>query len=320
MQAEIRKKKKINWQRVAFIVSFTIIPVASFLLFYVYVNIDSLVMAFRTPDGTGTGLRFAGFENFKWVFQRLFHGSESAEMAATEDLRLAFKNTALTWLLNQVMFIGGIMVAYFIYKKIPGHKAFRIIFNLPGLISGVVVSFFYIELMSPSSGFPAFLEKLFHLDYTLRSPLKDSTFANPMVFLNIIWLSFPGSLIIWGGTFSRIPDSLIEQGKLDGVNWIQELFLIILPLVWPTLVLFISSNIAGFFGASGSVFLLTQGDYGTNTISNWMYMRTLESVSPYSSVGIYYVAAMGLVFSLVATAVALTLRFFLNRRVEETQY
>ena len=174
--------------------------------------------------------------------------------------------------------------------------------------------------MSPSSGFPSLLEKLFALDYNLRSPLKDSTFANPMVFVNIIWLSFPGSLIIWGGTFSRIPDSLIEQGKLDGVNWVQELFRVILPLVWPTLVLFISSNVAGFFGANGNVFLLTQGDYGTNTISNWMYMRTLESVSPYSSVGIYYVAAMGLVFSIVATAIAFTLRFFLNRRVEETQY
>lgn len=106
-------------------------------------------------------------------------------------------------------------------------------FYLPSIVSGVVVSFFFTTFVSPQSFFPGFLEKLYNLDYPLYNSLVDSTFANKMVLLHMVWLTFPANLIIWGGTFSRIPESVIESSRLDGVNWVQEMFVIILPLVWP---------------------------------------------------------------------------------------
>lgn len=306
----LKKRKALD---ALFYLSFMIIPLITFLVFYVYVNVDSFIMAFQKPeDGK---LTFAGIENFKWVFEKIKYGSTIEQ----DNIRLAFVNTFKTFGVQLVMFPVGLFVSYFIYKKILGYKAFRVIFYLPTIISGVVVSFFYLKFMQ--NGFmPKLLTKLYHLDYNLTNPLIDSRFANKMVLLHFIWLSFPGQLIIWGGTFSRIPESIIESAKLDGVSWVREMFGIILPLVWPTFVLMITLQISGVFGSSGAVFLLTQGQKGTQTVSNWMYMQIYYSNDPQASQSLYRVAAMGMMLTFISCMIAILVRKFLVSRIEETTY
>lgn len=310
IKADARKHKIM---RALFIISFTALPIISFLVFYVYVNLNSFIMAFQKPiDGV---IEFVGFENFEWVIERIINGST----IPSDDLRLAFGNTFKTFGINMIMYPIGLGISYFIYKKIWGYKVFRILFYLPSIVSSVVVSFFFKELMSPSGFFPGLLEELYDLDYELYNPLVDSTFANKMIFLHMIWLGFPGNLIIWGGTFSRIPDSIIESARMDGVGWVRELFQIILPLVWPTFVLTITTAFAGMFGATGAVFLLTYGEYGTQTISNWMYMRVQQSTNPLAT-PLYRVSAMGFMLTAVSCIVAFTVKKFLTDRMEDVQY
>ena len=310
MSSDLMKRKI---RRALFIISFVILPVAAFLLFYVYVNLDAFVMAFQKPEKGK--LVWAGVENFQWVFDRIKNGST----IETDDLQLAFVNTFKTFGVQMLMYPLGIINAYFVYKKIWGYKTFRVIFYLPSIVSSVIVSMFFLELMSPSGFFPALLTKICKLDYTLYNPLLDSNFANPMVFLHMIWLGFPGNLIIWGGTFSRIPDSLIESARLDGVGWVKELVLIIVPLVWPTFALTLTLTVCGIFGSTGAVFLLTGGNYGTQTVSNWMYMNILTSNNPQAK-PLYRISAMGLMLTVVSCALAFTVRKFLASRITEVQY
>ena len=149
-------KKKQKILRILFILSFTIIPVVHFLLFYVYVNLDSFVMAFQKPNDTRTGLVFT-WDNFDYIFKLFKEGSSFPEW----DLKLAFGNTFKTFLVQMIMYPIGLLVSYFIYKKIWGYKAYRVIFYLPTIISSVVVSYFFQELMSPTSSFfPKLLYKI----------------------------------------------------------------------------------------------------------------------------------------------------------------
>ena len=313
-----RKKKSAaighrRLMRTLFILSFIIIPLVHFGVFYVYVNFDSFIMAFQKAENGK--IVFTGLDNFKWVFERIRHGSTVPE----DNLRLAFINTFKTFGLQIVLFPIGMFVSYFIYKKIRGYRVFRVLFYLPTILSPVVVGFFYIELMSAGSFVSHIIEKLWGLDYTL-SPLADTDFANFAVLLQVFWLGFPGNLIVWGGTFSRIPDSVLESARLDGVNWLQEMFRIILPLVWPTFVLMVTTSIAAVFGSTGSVFLLTGGLYDTQAVSNWMYTKVLQSTNPYRSNNLYRVSALGLMLTVLSCAVALFVRKFLSSRVEETTY
>ena len=294
-----------KWKRAGFILSFTILPTITFLVFYVYVNFDSVIMAFQQNGHSGFTLN-----NFGKVFSDLF--PLNAEMSE------AFKNTFITFGVNMVLFIVGVFVSYFLYKKIFLYKAFRIIFYLPSILSAVVLCSIYYELLQ-TDAVKTLVQRMFSLDYKPRL-FSDEKFANASVIINMIWLTFPGNLIIWGGTFSRVPDGIIESAKIDGVNWVQEAFRIIIPIVWPTFMLMLVLQIAGVFGASGQVFLLTQGMYGTQTISNWMYMQVYNSTNPYASGTLYYVAAMGLMLTVISCAIAILVRKFLTSKIEETTY
>ncbi len=307
----IKKKKRNTWQENLFIVYCIIIPIVSFLVFYVYVNFNSFLMAFQRPKN---GQLTWTLDNFVWVWKRITEGSTSD----VDNLQIAFKNTFLTFGVQIALFFVGLIVSYVIYKQILGYRAFRILFYLPSIISSVVTSFFYIELMN-SEGLSNLLTNLFNLDYVLKSPLSDSTFSNMMILLNVVWLGIPSNLILWGGAFSRIPTAVLESARIDGCGWVRELFQIIIPIIWPTFVMLITTNLAGIFGATGSVFLLTGGKFGTQTVSNWLYMK-VQSAGTDMDLNLYRASALGLVLTIISCAIAVLSRFFLNRYVEEVEF
>ena len=49
VKKDVNLKKKKTEERL-FILSFMIVPVISFLVFYVYVNFNSILMAFQLPE------------------------------------------------------------------------------------------------------------------------------------------------------------------------------------------------------------------------------------------------------------------------------
>ena len=136
----------------------------------------------------------------------------------------------------------------------------------------------------------------------------------------MVWLTFPGNLLIWGGTFSRISDSVLEAAKLDGVNWVQEAFKIIIPMVWPTFSLLLVMMFAGIFASSGQVFLLTGGNYGTQTLSSWMYIQVYaSSVDPRSNL-FNFMSALGLVITLISSVIAISLKKISSKAFEGVEY
>lgn len=309
-------KRKVR--RVLFILSFITIPILHFLVFYVYVNFDSLLLSLQTiKDGE---LTFCAFDNFKRVFDRLAQSSLEGIAGGAQDLRLALCNTFLTFGITVLLFPVGMFVSYFIYKKIVGYKVFRVLFYLPVIISPIVMAFFYSQILQDGTFMTDFI---LHLAGKPKGtvPLTSNELSNAMVLAQVIWLGIPNNMILWSGAFTRIPDSIVESARMDGVGWVREMFQIILPLVWPTFVLLVVTSIANCFGATGNVFLLTKGDYGTQTLSNWMYMQ-VQTASAAGRVdnALTLVSAMGVMISAIAIAVALLVRKFLTSRIEEVQY
>lgn len=304
-----KHKKTIKISRIIFILSFITIPTVYFFVFYVYVNLNSFVMAFQLGRG---GVSYWTFENFTRFF------SEFTTNGTT--MSMAFKNTAISFLIQQFMFLVSFFVSYFLYKKIFLYKFFRISFFLPSIIAGTIINSVFTRVVGVDGFIAPLIQKMVGLEY-VPELLADSSFANPTVFANMMWLSFAGNMVLFGGAFGRIPESVIESAKLDGVNWVQEAFRIIIPMVWPTIGLLLMLNIANIFGASGNVFLLTKGEYGTQTLSNWMYMQIYNLTGdPSQSNGFNYMSAVGLLMSAIAVTLAFTLRKLSGKIFDEVQY
>ncbi len=301
-----RKGKPINRRRVLFIICCCILPVINWLIFYVAANLSSFVMAFTNKDGA------LSFDNFIRFWGELHN--------PVSEIRVAFKNTFLTFAIILVSFPFKVLVSYFIYKKVPGATIYRILFFLPSIIFSVALAMIFQKMISVNGFIAHWVQDWMGL----ASPpdlLADSRFANAVVLLHMVWLSFPGDLIIWGGTFSRIPTDVLESGRIDGVNWWQEFIKITVPMVWPTVALQMVLMFCGIFGASGAVFLLTGGQYGTMTLTAWMYLQLYNlSGSQYTSNAYNYMSAVGLIITVIAIAISLGIRKWTDKAFEEVEF
>lgn len=288
--------------RTLFIICCITLPIIQFLVFYVYTNASSVILAFTDTKGNFT------FDNFARFFKEF--------SMKTSSIRIAFKNTLLTFSILFITFPFKTLVSYFLYRKIPGYRVYRILFFLPMVIFSICTTLMYTRIVGVNSFIAKGIGEWLNLGYT-PDLLGDSRFANTFIIIHLLWLGFPGDLIIWGGTFARIPEDMLEAGRVDGTNWWKEFTRIVVPLIWPTLALKMVLLFCTVFSASGAVFLLTRGAYGTMTLQAWQYIQLLDNTS---TTAYNYLSAVGLLLSVVAIAISLTVRKITDKYFTDVEY
>lgn len=289
-----------------FIISIIGIQLINFGIFYIYVNANSLVMAFqwRNPDG-----------DLYWslhAFQLMFSQFSSAE----SEIGIALKNTLIYFCANLVLLPISFTTSYFMYKKILGHQVFRILFFLPSILSAVIWSLLYQNII----GVKGPIAQLYQVLHGLPEPpsfLGDSQYALGAVIAYTIWLGIASNFIIFSGTLTRIPESVIEAGKLDGVSWFRELWQIILPLILPTMGTMFLLQLSGIFTSSGNILLLTGGEWKTNSISFLIFEQVYGIVETSNTYN--YASAIGMFFTLLTIPIVFISRFLINR-IDSVEY
>lgn len=291
---------------IPFILFACAVPVINWLVFYVYPNFSSIVMAFLDTNGNPSLVNF----------QRLW----TEFQLPSSTIRIALRNTLITFAISAVCFIPRVLVSYFIYKKVPGYQLYRILFFLPSILFSVCVAMCFTRMVGTTGFIAKLVQDVLGLDRTPEL-LADSQFANYTIWLNMIWLGFPGDLIIWGGTFARIPEDVLESARLDGVSWVSEFTKIVVPMVWPTVALKLVLTVCGVLGASGQVYLLTKGNYGTMTLSCWLYRTLMESSGTKYTSNVYnYLSAVGFVMTVISVGIALVVRKYTDKAFQDVDY
>ena len=300
------RHKKKSMKRTFFICCGLFFPIFNFILFYIVPNGSAFFMAFQDKSGNWN------FDNFVRFYNEF--------TAPDSTLRMALYNTLITFAILLVAYPFKVLVSYFIYKKVPFAGFYRIIFFLPTIIFSVATAMVFQQLVAPTGFIAEWVQKAAGLEYTPEL-LADSRFANFTIWAQMLWLGFPGDLIIWGGTFARIPQDVLESGQIDGVNWFTEFTKIIVPMVWPTVSLNMVLMFCGILGAGGAVFLLTGGEYGTITIPCWLYLQMYKlSGDAYTSNVYNYMSAVGLIITVISVTLATIIRKFADKAFTEVEF
>ena len=274
MNSVVAKKKKtlnrFKISRFLFVWGGLFLPLVSWLLFYWYTNIQSYVMAFQDME-TGS----FSFSNFEAVFESMFN-----PINERDSLARGFKNTMSYFALDIfVSYPIKILVPYFLYKRVPCHKWLRFLLLFPAMVPGVALASVYKIVIEPNG----ILETLLHVDIPAQGFLNDPTTATPTIMVYMIWTAPCGLMLILGGAMARIPTEILESARLDGIGVVKEFFYMILPLIWPTLSIFLTIACCQFLNASGPILLLSPNNYdtGTTTISYWIFSKVYN----YGSLG-----------------------------------
>ena len=278
-----------------------LIPIVHWLLFWLYVNFDSIMLAFKIPSGEWSTV------SLQTVFLSLKEGGS--------ELNVAIKNTFIYFFKDTLMIPLQLLLAYFLHKKIRLYGFFRVMFYLPVLISGVAMVQLYSSMIAPSGPIGDLL-KAFGVN-PVPQFLADSRYATSAILIYTIWVGLGGHLLILSGALVRIPIDVLESARLDGVNNAQELLYFIVPMMWPTLSTLFILNLTGIFSAGGPILLFDSSkiDVKITTISYWIFDKVyVGGPAAYNEV-----AATGLVFTLVGVPVIMFLKWLIEK-VPQVEY
>ena len=300
---KVGMKKILGMQRSHFFFYLSIVafPVLQFLVFFVYMNLNSFILAFQRYDYEAGKYVANGWQNFRQIF---------SDFVADESMRASVKNSLILFLFNLVFSnFGTIVFSYYIYKNHFGSKLFKIILYAPHIVSTMVVVIMYqyfVDAIIPQIWLDLFDKQI----DPLLLPGSDSQF--PMILFFAIWVGFGTQVLVYSGTMSGISDSVIESARLDGITPIRELFSIVIPMVWPTTITFIVSAVAGIFTNQMHLFSFC-GEFGLGsgmeTFGYLLYARVQKgSMADYT-----YLSALGLLMTCVAAPLTLGIRRLMEK-------
>mgnify|MGYP003308667737 CR=1 FL=1 len=121
-----------------------------------------------------------------------------------------------------------------------------------------------------------------------------------------LWVGTGYNILVLGGAMANVPGEVIENGKLEGVSRTRELFQIIIPMIWPTLLVSFVGSITVVFSLFIQVKLITEGAQGTQTIAYLINSRLGETTKNYAAV-------LGLIFTLISIPVVLLVKKLLDK-------
>lgn len=273
-----------------------IIPVLQFVVFYIGVNLKSVLMMFQSTTD-GVQYTWNGLNTIKEAFKLFFTDYE---------YKIIIKNTFTLYFWTQILVpLVSMFFSYSIWKKVPFYGFFSSILFLPSVISSVV--FVMIARVATNSLLPELfnnpeLVTLFNV-YTTGFQATTVYYA---------FLCFGSQLILQLGAMAGVDTSVVEYGKLDGVNAWQEFRFIVFPHIWPTIIALFTLGVASLFTNQG---LLISFFGAGGTVANVKTFGTQIYIIVFSKKYAEYpvITAMGTVLSVVVVVVTMVAKRFMEK-------
>ncbi|MBE5752059.1 MAG: sugar ABC transporter permease [Clostridiales bacterium] len=301
--------RRVNYRRkkqIVFFTSLVVLPLFQFCIFYIYVNINSFILAFQEyswKEGVlGLNVEFARFKNFSEAF---------GIMKAGGNMLL---NSFWMFILSTVFGLTlALFFSYYIYKKNPCSGLFRVILFMPQIVSSVVFAVLYNAL---TSGVYSTIMTEIKGEYVLGLIDNPDTQFGTLLFYNL-WIGFGVNVLMFCGSMSGIDESLVESAHLDGANLIQEFFHVTIPMIWPTFVSFFIVGVTGIFTNQMHLHTLFGDGAPSNLMTFGYYLYKEAGHAELISTGVHQnisvLSALGLILTAIVMPLTLGLRWALNK-------
>lgn len=281
------------------------LPLAQFLIMYVYVNINSFLLAFRQYDPNTKTWTSLNFENFKMLF---------TDPVIKGYLQYAVPNSLKAWVTK--VLVGttlALAFAYYVFRKGIGSKFFRIALFLPSIISATVLitifKFYVDDFISELLKAPL---KEFLPGYPKRLYSNKLTQFGTVLFFNI-FVGFGSNVLMYTSAMTSLSDSIFEAGKIDGVNAFQEFFLLVLPQIVGTISVFFITGLSAIFVDQLNLYAFAnhQAKNYSYTVGYYLYRSIQQAGSNYQSYSIP--AALGMLITVIVAPIVLLARWGLQK-------
>lgn len=267
------------------------------LVFFLFPMLRSLQYSLTDWDGIGKEAKWAGLENFIWV-------------VTESSFRQVFINTFyLIILYVPVLNVVALLLAVAVYNVGKIGNLYKSILFFPNVLSMTVVAFIWKIIYS----YHGILNQFFRaigMEVLVQDWLGQAGTVLPAMSVSIIWFAIGYYLLIYLAGLYNVPVEIYESAEVEGVNPVQKLFRITIPLIAPSITINIILSTIGIITLFDLPFVLTRGGpgYMSETIALRVYSYAFVTLQT------SYALAMAVILGIFAITIALIQLRFLRRR------
>jgi multiple sugar transport system permease protein len=233
----------------------------------IYLGPAVLVMAAACLYPVLTAFQLAGY---KWEMGTAW---ETAQWVGLDNFYAAFSNPQVWSSLKiTLLFAGfcvtlemilGIALALSLERPVRGMSIFRTIFILPMMIAPIAVGLAWRYMFDAQFGLINAL--LGRVGIEPLTWLADPTLAFVAIVIADVWQWTPFVFIMMLAALASVDSSVMEASRIDGANWLQQIFWVKLPMVMHVIAITLMMRLIDAFRVLEVIYVLTFGGPGNST-------------------------------------------------------
>ncbi len=273
------------------------------VLYLAFVLVPMCMAAFYSAfdwNGLGPLDQFVGLDNYtKALSDPIFLGAIQHNVVIV----------VLSLLFQLPLALG---LALLLNRRMHGRAFLRTVFFAPYVLSEVITAVTWLLILQPDGLADAVLRAI-GLGNLVQLWLADQKLVLYTLFVVITWKYVGFAIILFLAGLQGIPKELLEAAALDGARPSQAIRYVTLPLLGPTIRIWIFLSIIGSLQLFDLVWIMTLG--GPANASNTMAVYVIEHGFRRSQFG--YGSAVAMVLFVISFFVALVYQRFVLRRDTE---
>lgn len=295
--AKPAKRRRIKGDG-AWAYAFIAVALVVFAMFTAYPVVSAFIISFQKYKPIGS--EYVGFDNYIATFKdSLFWKS-------------VVNTVVYTILTVPVSLIISFAIAILILplkKKL--QTTFKAVYYLPAVASGVALSVVWLWIFDPMP--EGIFNKLIGFFGITNQNWLGSSATSMFSLVLMAWLSSHGtSIIIYLAALLGIDSSYYEAADLDGANFFQKLWYIVIPSLKPTTLFLLVTGVIGSFQVFQNAYLMTGG--GPDNSTTMVGLLIFNNAFKYFEFG--KAAAQSLVLAAIIALISLVQFKFMGKDVE----
>ena len=230
----------------------------------------------------------------------------------SDDLfRLSLINTSYYVLLAvPSIMLGALVLALLADRAGRGSPAVKVIYFIPSITPGVVVSLLWMWLLRDDG---ALNQVLSVVGITGPNWLQNARTAMPAIVIVATWQAVGYYMIIFMAGLSDIPKMYYEVATIDGAGALGRFWHVTVPLLRNTFVFVTAMLIIGSYQVFTQVYLMTNG--GPQNATEVVQAQVFRNAFQYVGKTGYAAAMAWVLFAIIAVFIAVQMKFMRSRRL-----
>jgi raffinose/stachyose/melibiose transport system permease protein len=285
----------VRRQQARYAVLFVAPALLIYLVFMIYPFLNTIYLSFTNWNGIAPQKEWVGLSNYARIL---------GEGAALK----AFANNIIWVILGTVSpVVLGLFEALLVWSGVRGSLLFRTLYFLPFVLPLVVVGIVWQWIYHPLFGIVNTVLDGVGLEGLSRGWLADPHTALYAVLIAAIWGQTGFCFLILHASLQNVDMSTVEAAMIDGANWFQRAWSIIIPQIAPQITMVTAVTLIGGFAVFDIIFVMTGG--GPGNASEVLATYTYKTAFQQNQAGYGSALAMLItVLSLVSAVVFVRLR------------